>query len=56
MRPKNRMQRIRGVSNAVFKTVLCMKSSTCNVAVYAETGRFPLYLRTKLTIIKYYFK
>ena len=36
-----------------IKMILGVKSSTANLAIYAETGRFPLYLRCRIRILKY---
>ena len=36
-----------------IKMLLGVKSSTSAVALYAETGRFPVYLRFKITVVKY---
>ena len=38
------------------KKVLNVKLNTCNVAVYGELGRFPLYIARHVHMIKYWFK
>ena len=38
------------------KTILGVRQSTCNAAVYGELGRYPLYINRYLRIIKYWFK
>ena len=38
------------------KTILGVRSTTSNVAVYGELGRYPLYINRYVRIIKYWFK
>ena len=38
------------------KQLLSVRSSTANVAVYGELGRFPLFINRYVRIIKYWFK
>ena len=38
------------------KRLLQVKINTCNVAVYGELGRYPLYVNRFVKIIKYWFK
>jgi hypothetical protein len=38
------------------KRLLNVKMSTCNAAVYVETGRFPLHANWKMPIVKYWLK
>ena len=37
-----------------LKMLLGVKSSTCNIAVYCETGRYPIQIRHKLRLLKYW--
>ena len=37
-----------------LKTMLKVKKSSCNNAVYAECGRFPLLLKQKVQVLKYW--
>ena len=39
-----------------LKYILCVKSSTSNMAVYGELGRYPLYISRYVRIIKYWTK
>lgn len=39
-----------------LKRLLNVKMSTCNAAVYVETGRFPLHVNWKMRIVKYWLK
>ena len=39
-----------------LKSILCVKSSTSNMAVYGELGRFPLYISRYVRVIKYWIK
>ena len=47
---------IEAVQLKFLKMMLGVKRSTATVAVYAETGRFPLFLRQKVRIIKYWIR
>ncbi|XP_045180152.2 uncharacterized protein LOC123539573 isoform X1 [Mercenaria mercenaria] len=38
------------------KTLLGVRQSTCNVAVYGELGRYPLYINRYVRIVKYWLK
>ena len=38
------------------KSILNVRKSTCNAAVYAELGRYPLYIIRYVKILKYWFK
>ncbi len=38
------------------KRLLQVKINTCNVAVYGELGRYPLYINRYIKIIKFWFK
>ena len=38
------------------KSILNVRKSTCNAAVYAELGRYPLYIVRHVKIMKYWFK
>ena len=43
--------------NLMFcKSVLGVKTSTCNAAIYGELGRLPLYINRYVSIIKYWLK
>ena len=37
------------------KSVLGVRQSTCNAAVYGELGRYPLYINRYVRIVKYFF-
>ena len=39
-----------------LKSILCVKSSTSNMAVYGELDRFPLYISRYVRVIKYWIK
>lgn len=39
-----------------LKRMLNVKMSTNNLALYGETGRFPLFVNRKVKVIKYWFK
>ena len=39
-----------------MKSILCVKSSTSNMAVYGELGRFLLYISRYVRLIKYWIK
>ena len=39
-----------------LKLMLGVKSSTCNLAIYGETGRFPLHLTQMYRMIKYWLR
>ena len=36
-----------------LKMLLNVKESTANVAMYAETGRYPIYIQYRINVIKY---
>ena len=38
------------------KSILSVKTSTCNNAIYGELGRLPLYNNRYVSIIKYWIK
>jgi len=38
------------------KRILCVKSSTCNMAIYGEMGRYPLYINKYTRIIQFWCK
>ena len=38
------------------KRILGVKSSTCNMAIYGELGRYPLYINRYTRIIKFWCK
>ena len=38
------------------ESILNVRKSTCNAAVYAELGRYPLYIVRHVKILKYWFK
>ena len=38
------------------KTILGVKQSTCNAAVYGELGRYPVFINRHIMIIKYWIK
>ena len=40
----------------MLKSILCVKSSTSNMAVYGELDRFPLYISRYVRVIKYWIK
>ena len=50
------IQAIEGVQLKFLKMTLGVKKSTATAAVYSETGRFPLYLRQKVRIVKYWIR
>ena len=45
---------LESVQTKFLKMLLGVKSSTCNMAMYAETGRYPLHLQHKINCIKYW--
>ena len=49
-------QAMEAVQLKFLKMMLGVKNNTATVAIYAETGRFPLYLRQKIRIIKYWIR
>ena len=51
-----RAEEVERVHRKFLKSLLGVKSSTCNSAVYGELGRFPLHIVRKLRMIKYFFK
>ena len=38
------------------KRILNVRQSTCNAVVYAELGRYPLFINRYVQILKYWFK
>lgn len=38
------------------KTLLGVRRSSCNVAIYGELGRYPLYINIYIRIVKYCYK
>ena len=49
-------QSVEAVQLKFLKMMLGVKNNTATVAIYAETGRFPLYLRQKVRIVKYWIR
>jgi hypothetical protein len=39
-----------------LKLILGVKSSTCTIALYGETGRFPVVLRHKIKLVQYWLR
>ena len=39
-----------------LKQLLGVKDSTCSVAIYGETGRFPVYVKQRCSLIKYWYR
>ena len=48
--------RIERVQLRFLKLLLGVKNSTCNLAIYGETGRFPLILYQKLKVVDYWLR
>ena len=42
------------LSLTYLKNMLKVKKSSCNNAIYAECGRFPLLLKQKVQVLKYW--
>ena len=53
---KKEIQCIEKVQLKFIKFLQGVKSSTCNMAIYGETGRFPLYLYHKCKVIDYWIR
>ena len=49
-------QDIESVQLRFIKMLLGVKSSTTNVATYAETARYPMYINFQLKIVKFYIR
>ena len=39
-----------------LKLLLGVKDSTCSVVIYGETGRFPVYVKQRCSLIKYWYR
>ena len=49
-------QELERIQLRFFKTMLGVKDSTATAAIYTELGRFPLHIRSKVRIIKYWIR
>ena len=49
-------QALESIQLKYLKRMLRVKDSTCTVAVYAETGRSPLWIRQKVRVVKYWLR
>ena len=52
----HKSQAIERVHLRFLKQILGVRQQTCNMIVYGELGRVPLYLLRKVRIVKYWYK
>lgn len=50
------IKKIENIHLKICKTILGVRKSTSNVAVYGELGRYPLYINRYVRIVKFWFK
>ena len=53
---KNKSKEIERIHLKFCKRILCVNNRSCNMAVYGELGRYPLYITRYIRIVKYWFK
>ena len=53
---KSKSKDIERIHLKFCKRILCVNNRSCNMAVYGELGRYPLYITRYIRIVKYWFK